>query len=124
MPKGSKISGVFFILILLVLSIKWGDYNVLKSQLHSSGPENPDYCSSTSKLDLFFLNHHPEERAFFSDNNLRTPVLKEHLTDTKFDPLSLEKRIFSVSSGYLSYSVRLQPSLTNVEIIYPFHSHW
>ncbi len=124
MSKGSKISGLFFIALLLFLSIRSGNYGfLLTSQLQSSQTENLDSYLSAGELDLFFLNCH-EERSIFSSDNLPIPCLKKHLNDLNFDPLSLEKRILSVSSDYLTYSGRLQRSLTNVEIIYPFHSHW
>jgi hypothetical protein len=124
MSKGSKISGLFFIALLLFLSIRSGNYGLLlTSQLQSNQTESSDSYFSMGKLDLAFLNR-PEERTGSSVENLPIPSLKNHLAHFNCDLLCLEKRIFSVSSGYLSHSIRLYRSLTNVEIIYPFHSHW
>lgn len=125
MSKVIRISGLFFVSVLLFISVSTGNNGLLTHSLlqSSSQPANSDSYFSIGKLDLYFLNR-PEERTIFSVRNLPVPYLKKYINDLKCSFLSYEKRKFNTNSRYLSYSVRLQPSLTNNEIIFPFHYFW
>lgn len=124
MSKVSKSSILILIVLLLFLSIKSGDYALRSiSLVQSNHTENSDFYFSTGKPDLFFLTRN-EERSVTSVRNLPDPCSKKHFNDFYFNPVSPEKRIIGLCTEYLLNSIIIQPGLTNVEIIYPFHSHW
>ncbi|MDX9811298.1 MAG: hypothetical protein RBU28_02850 [Bacteroidales bacterium] len=124
MSKVSKSSVLFFIVLLLFLSIKSGNYALGSiSLVQSNHTENSDFYFSTGQPDLFFLTRN-EERSETSVRNLPAPYSKKHFNDFYFNPVSAEKRIIGLCTEYLLNSIIIQPGLSNVEIIYPFHSHW
>jgi len=124
MSKVTKISGLFFVAMLLFLSISTENYGLsLTSQLQSSQTKSSDSYFSTEKPDLFFLNRQ-EQRFVYSIKNLPVPNLKNHPNDFHWNCLSPEVIISSINSGYLSYSVTLYRNFTNHDIIFPFHYFW
>lgn len=125
MSKASKSSVLFFIVLLLFLSIKSGNYALGSiSLVQINQTENSDFHFSTGQPDLFFLTRN-EERSETSVRNLPAPCSKrKHFNDFYFNPVSPEKRIICLFKDYLFNSIIIQPGLPKVEIIYPFHSHW
>lgn len=123
MPKGSKISGLFFIVILLFLNLRSEDSGVPASDIQNGRHNDSASIFSSGNTDIFFLNHH-EERGSFSLKNLPLPCFAKHINHPDCELYPVEKRIFSEISGYLSYAIRVEPGLANVEIIYPFHCFW
>lgn len=122
MNKGVKISGLFFISILLFLCVRPGESILNTSQLQTSKPESTDSYFSTGAIDFFILNRQ-EERSVTSIKNLPIPLIKQ-ICDYKSNFLSLEKRTFSIISNYICHSVGIKRNLSIFEIIFPFHYYW
>jgi hypothetical protein len=96
--------------------------------LISSGPQNsqPDYIVSSfpeGKPDLIFLAHQ-EERSLNSVKNQPVPDLKNHSNNSIYNCLFPEVRLSGFHTGYLAYSVIVERSLTNRDIVFPFHYFW
>jgi hypothetical protein len=124
MSKVTKISGLFFVAMLLFLSISTETYSLsLTSQLQSGQPKSSDSYFSTEKPDLFFLNRQ-EQRLAYSVKNLPVPSIKNHPDNFHGNCLSPEVRLSSIDSGYLSYLVTLYRNFTSHDIIFPFHYFW
>ena len=124
MSKVTKTTGLFFAAMLIFLSISTENYGLLlTSHLQNAQSENSDSYFSTEKPDLLFL-YRNDERQVNSVRNLPVPSLKNHPNDIHYNSLSLEIRILSINSGYLSYSVIVDRNLTNSDIVFPFHSFW
>jgi hypothetical protein len=124
MSKVTKISGLFFVAMLLFLSISTENYSLsLTSQLQSSQPNSSDSYFSTEKPDLFLLNRQ-EQRLAYSVKNLPVASIKNHPNNFHGNCLSPEVRISGIDSGYLSYSVTLYRNFTSHDIIFPFHYFW
>lgn len=122
MNKGLKISGLFFISILLFLCLRPGDTIITTSQLQNSKPESTDSYFSTVTIDLFILNRH-EERSVFSIKNLPIALIKQ-IGYYKSNFLLLEKRTFNIISRYICHSFLLKRNPSIFEIIFPFHYYW
>jgi len=124
MSKVTKTTGLFFAAMLIFLSISTENYGLLlTSHLQNAQSENSDSYFSTEKPDLLFL-YRNDERQVNSVRNLPVPSLKNHPNDIHYNSLSLEIRILSINSGYLSYSVIVDRNLTNSDIVFPFHYFW
>jgi hypothetical protein len=124
MSKVTKTTGLFFATMLIFLSISTENYGLLlTSHLQNAQSENSDSYFSTEKPDLLFL-YRNDERQVNSVRNLPVPSLKNHPNDIHYNSLSLEIRILSINSGYLSYSVIVDRNLTNSDIVFPFHYFW
>lgn len=110
--------------MLIFLSISTENYGLLlTSHLQNAQSENSDSYFSTEKPDLLFL-YRNDERQVNSVRNLPVPSLKNHPNDFHYNSLSLEIRILSINSGYLSYSVIVDRNLTNSDIVFPSHYFW
>jgi hypothetical protein len=119
-----KTSALFFAALLGFLSICTQNYGVLiSSQLQNSQSENSVSYFSKEKPDLIFLAYH-EERLVNSVKNQPVPSFKNHPNNVNFNSLSPEVRVFSINSGYLTYSLNVDRSLTNSDIVFPFHYFW
>lgn len=124
MSKVTKTTGLFFATMLIFLSISTENYGLLlTSHLQNAQSENSDSYFSTEKPDLLFL-YRNDERQVNSVRNLPVPSLKNHPNDIHYNSLSLEIRILSINSGYLSYSVIVDRNLTNSDIVFPSHYFW
>lgn len=124
MSKVTKTTGLFFAAMLIFLSISTENYGLLlTSHLQNAQSENSDSYFSTEKPDLLFL-YRNDERQVNSVRNLPVPSLKNHPNDIHYNSLSLEIRILSINSGYLSYSVIVDRNLTNSDIVFPSHYFW
>jgi hypothetical protein len=119
-----KTSALFFAAMLGFLSTCSQNYGVLiPSPLQNSQSENSVSYFSTEKPELLFLDRH-EERLVNSVKNQPVPSLKNHPNNFNYNSLSPEVRILSINSGYLSYSLIVDRSLTNSDIVFPFHYFW
>lgn len=122
MNKGSKISGLFFISILLFLCVRPGESIITTSQLQNSKPESTDSYFSTVTIDFFILNRQ-EERSVSSIKNLPIALIKQ-IGYYKSNFPSLEKRTFNIISRYICHSFLLKRNPSIFEIIFPFHYYW
>ena len=119
-----KTTALFFAAMLIFLSISAENYGLLlTSHIQNTQSENSDSYFSTDKPDLLFL-YRNDERQVNSARNLPVPDLKIHPNNIHHNCTSPETRILSINSGYLSYSVIVDRSLTNSDIVFPFHYFW
>jgi hypothetical protein len=119
-----KTTALFFSAMLFFLGICTQNYCLLLiSHLQNTQSEDSDSYYSTEKPELLFLDRH-EERLVNSVKNLPVPSLKNHPNNIHCNSLSPEVIIKSINSGYLSYSVIVDRSLKNSDIVFPFHSFW
>lgn len=122
MNKSPKISGLFFISILLFLCVRPGESIITTSQLQNSKPESTDSYFSTVTIDFFILNRQ-EERSVSSIKNLPIALIKQ-IGYYKSNFPSLEKRTFNIISRYICHSFLLKRNPSIFEIIFPFHYYW
>lgn len=124
MSNKYKTTALFFAAMLFILSICTQNYGLLPaSHLQNAQSENSVSYFSTEKPDLLFLNRQ-EERVVYSVKNLPVPSLKNYPNCINCNSLSLEGRILSINSGYLSYCVIVDRCLANGDIVFPFHNFW
>jgi hypothetical protein len=124
MSKVCKTTSLLLAAMLFFLGICAQNYGLLITSQHPNRQSgNSDLYASSEKPELIFLNRH-EERLVNSVKNQPAPSLKNHPNNTNYNSLSPEIRILSINSGYLSYSVIVDRSLTNSDIVFPFHYFW
>jgi hypothetical protein len=124
MSKVKRTFGIFFVAVLFFLNLSIVNYgHFLNSQIQASQTENSDSYLSAENLDLYFINR-TERPLVFSVKNLPVSNLKNHPDDLHGNFLSAEERISGINSGYLSYTLILDPNLSNHEIVFPFHYFW
>jgi hypothetical protein len=124
MTNANKTISLFFAAMLFMLGICTQEYCLLlTSQPQNAQVENSRSYFSTEKPDLLFINRH-EERVIYSIKNLPGPNLKSLPNYVSCNSLSLEERILSINSWYLSYSEIVDRSLSNSDIVFPFHYFW
>jgi hypothetical protein len=124
MSKVTRTFGLFFIATLFFLNLSIVNYGLfLNSQIQPGQIENSDSYHSTQNFDLCSLNR-TEKQPVFSVKNLPVSNLKNHPNDLHGNFLYTEERISGINSCYLSYTVTLDPSLSNREIVFPFHYFW
>lgn len=124
MSKVTKPTGLFFAAMLIFLSISTANYGLLlTSPPQYAKSENTDSYFSTEKPDILFLFRN-DERQINSVKNLPEPSFKNHPNSIHYSTLSPEIRISNINSGYFSYSVTVDRSLTNSDIIFPSHYFW
>ncbi len=119
-----KSAAIFFAAILIFLGIYAENYGLLlTSQLQSTqNSESDSYCS-TEKPELLFLDRH-EERLVNTVKNQPVPGFKNHSNNVHYNNNIPGVKLLSINSGYISYSVIIGRSLTNSDIVFPFHYFW
>ena len=124
MSKVIKTFGLLFAALLVFLSICMQNYALLPtSHFQNAQSENSDSYFTLEKPGLLFLTRQ-EEREVFSVKNLPVPSLKNHSNQINCNSLSQEGRLISINSEYLSYSMIVDRSLANSDIVFPFHYFW
>jgi hypothetical protein len=124
MGKVTKTSGLFFVAMLIFLSICTENYGLLStSPLQYSQSENSGFCFSKEKPDFLFL-YRNDERQINSVRNLPGPSFKNHTNYIRCNNISLEIKISGINSGYLSYAMIVNRSLTSSDIVFPSHYFW
>jgi hypothetical protein len=119
-----KTTALLFAALLLYISISCEYYSSPhKSPLLNTEPDNTVSFFSTEKPDLFFLNPQ-ESRMETSTRNLPVSHLKNSINDLFFRRLFPEIRLSTLNQTYLSYSLTVDLSLSNSNIVYPFHTFW
>jgi hypothetical protein len=119
-----KTSSMFFAAVLFFLNICTQNYSLLPSlHLQNTQSENSVSYFPAEKTGLLFLTRQ-EERDVYSIKNLPVPIQKNHTNYINCNSLSLEGRILSINSGYLSYALIVDRSLANSDIVFPFHYFW
>jgi hypothetical protein len=115
---------LFFAALLVFMSGSTENYGLLlTSHLQNAQSENSDSYFSTEKPDLLFL-YRNDEKQVNSVRNLPVPGFKNHPNDICNNSFFPEIRILSINSGYISYSMIADRSLTNSDIVFPFHYFW
>lgn len=119
-----KATALFFAAILFFLSACTQNYGLLLTpHLENTRSENSASYYSTEKPELVFLYRFDERQVNYG-RNLPVQFLKlfsNFIHDISFYP---EIKLSSINSGYLSYSVITERSLTNSDIVFPFHYFW
>jgi hypothetical protein len=119
-----KTIALFFAATLLFLSTNTQNCDLLlTSPLPNTQNDNSYSYFSTEKPE-FLLLYRNDERSLNSIRNLPLPSIKNSSQDFHYKSPSPEIRIFSLNSGYLSYSVTVDRSLDNIDIVFPFHYFW
>jgi hypothetical protein len=124
MTRTNRTSSLFFAALLGVLSIFTQYYGVLISS--GTKISQSDYSVSSlpgGKPELIFMAHR-EERSLNSVKNQPVPDLKNHSNNSIYFGLFPEVRLSGFHTGYLAYSVIVERSLTNRDIVFPFHYFW
>lgn len=126
MNNFSKLTAIFFALMLSYVSIKVNYEKSHPATLWNAGDERPSsYLSETPLQDIFCLQRQPEQ-VVNPVNSFPAPNtnLKDSPTVFAGSSLSVELRIQSIASQYLSHSQEIHRSLTIGDIIFPFDYFW
>jgi hypothetical protein len=124
MSKVIRITGLFFAVMLFFLSISAKSYDlILKSDLQNKGTENSGFYFSNPDAVPLFINRQ-EERLVTSGQNLPVYGSKINLTDLYSNRLSNEIRLLSINSEFLSVSLIADRTLSNCDLVFPFHYFW
>jgi len=124
MSKVIRTTALFFAAILFFLSTSTQNYGLyITSHLQNTPAENTDSYYSTENPKLLFL-YRNDERQVNSGRNVPTPSLKNYSNNIQYKSLSPEIRLLSINSRYYLFSLIVERSLTNSDIVFPFHYFW
>lgn len=121
----SKYFGIFFALVLGLTSISKEYHEVV---LPVAVQEKADFPASSQVLakqlnDIFCVQQQTGQLVSTS-NSYPVPDSKINSYNLLKGSCSLEQRIGSLSTTYLSFSRRIFPSYAATAIIFPFHYYW
>lgn len=127
MSNLSKLTAIFFAILLSYVSIHQDNYEKpLHTTFQGAGEERaPAYFSEIPLQDVFCLQRQIEH-VVNPVNSFPAPTsnLKDHPGVFSSISFSIESRIQSISSQYLSHSQEIHRSLTIGDIIFPFDYFW
>ena len=124
MSKLSKFSAILFAIMLSFVSISRDHYEpLLTTVIPGTDGEHHTYFSEKNFSDVF-CSHRQADHAVSPVNQLPAPGSKIHPTDFSEGLFSIELRIRSITSLYLSNSEKIYPGLAVSDIIFPFHYFW
>jgi hypothetical protein len=119
-----KTAALFFAAMLFIIGTCTQNYGLLlTSNIHNAQSEKSDSYYSTEKPEFLFLFRN-DERQINSGRNLPEQCFKNYSKNIQDNSLSPEIRLLSINSGYLSYSAIFERSLTNSDIVFPYHYFW
>lgn len=121
----SKYFGIFFVLMLALISISKEYHEVV---LPVTVQEKADFPPSSQVLakqlnDIYWVQQQTGQLVSTS-NSYPVPDSKINSYNFLKGSFSLEQRIGSQTTTYLSYSRKIFPSYAAAAIIFPFHYFW
>lgn len=130
MSNFSKLTAIFFAIMLSYVSISKDNYEKsLPVSFQGTGTERSSASfsevSEAPLQDIFCLQRHIEH-VVNPVNSFPAPTsnLKDHPGVFSGISFSIESRIQSIASQYLSHSKEIDRSLTISDIIFPFDYFW